>query len=118
MKDFNVIYINHHKIEYFEKSHTYYVDGKVVPSVSTLVERASQIYSWDDYSNVSQDVLENAAKKGTILHKIIENYDKYGIEPFEGFIDEFNNYIFIKEKYDIDCKQSEKIVLFCDDHNK
>lgn len=118
MKKNNVTYIHHHKIEYLDETHSYIVDGEEVPSVSTLVELASKKYSWDDYSLISQDVLDNAAKEGTIMHKIIENYEKYDVEPFEGFIDEFNNYLSLKEKYGIKCLKNEQIVLFCDDYDK
>jgi hypothetical protein len=57
-------------IEFFEKTHTYIVDGKETPSVTTVLNRLN------NYSYIDKDVLARAAKFGTAVHKATELYDK------------------------------------------
>lgn len=107
-------YIGNHHVEYYEEDHKYYVDGEEVLSVTNLVKIVSEAKYWDDYKNISPEVLRRAANKGTKLHKEIEDYETNGIE---GNSVEFHNYKRIKQLYDFECKESEQIVLYCDEDN-
>lgn len=49
-------------------SHTYRVDGQVVPSVTQILARLSA----EEYRFVDRDVMEDAALLGTAVHKMIE----------------------------------------------
>jgi hypothetical protein len=64
---------------YNEEFHTYRFDGKIIPSVTQLLED-------DTYINVDKEILEYAQRKGTLVHKEIEDYIKNGIK---GYTDEF-----------------------------
>ena len=110
--------INGHVVRFYDKNHRYTVDGVECISVSSIVKVASKYNSWDDYSNVSKSTLDHAAQKGTAMHKVIENYEKYGEVPQRLYVDEFNGYMYLKEKYKFKCLDNERIVLFCDDNDK
>lgn len=53
-----------------EKTHTYYLSGVKIPSVSEIIAPLS------DYSNINPDVLQRACRYGSAVHKTIELYLK------------------------------------------
>lgn len=76
MADWNKIENHFTELDFDERTHTYKLNGVVLPSVTTIMKPLSN----DKYSTVRADVLENAANKGSIVHNAIENYLKFGIE--------------------------------------
>ena len=73
------------KLIFFDKDHTYQVDGEIVPSVSEILRFMSR----EIYDTVNQYTLDNAADRGRRVHKACENIDRYGsceitrdIEPY------------------------------------
>ena len=79
---------------YNEEWHTYRLDGKIIPSVTRLLDDGS-------YLNVDPKILESAQIRGTLIHKEIENYLKHQIK---GYTDEFYEFLDIytnnKEKFE------------------
>ena len=75
------------QVEYNDEWHTYKLNGKIIPSVTTLLDTG-------EYINVPEALLEYARKKGTLVHKEIEEYlkeNKYGFtQEFEEFERLFN----------------------------
>lgn len=57
-----------------EASHTYAINGNVVPSVTQVLNAVGFI----DYSHVPADVLSAAQVRGTHVHKAIHYYLEYG----------------------------------------
>lgn len=57
-------------IEFDEATHTYKVDGKVLPSVTTITSILSNL----EYDGIDKEILIKAAEKGTKVHKAIEDY--------------------------------------------
>lgn len=55
------------QIEFIPDSHTYMVDGIIVPSVSQIMRPVSEKY----YNGISAQVLDHAAKRGTRVHQAI-----------------------------------------------
>lgn len=55
-------------VEYIEESHTYLVDGIIVPSVTQVL----QFKFPDKYKGVPGSVLNNKAEYGTKVHKLVE----------------------------------------------
>ena len=55
-------------VEYIGETHTYLVDGVIVPSVTQLL----QFKFPNKYSGIPQKVLDNKAEYGTKIHKLIE----------------------------------------------
>lgn len=83
--------INNHTLEYDDDTHTYIVDGIIVPSVTQLLGA-----KFNDYAGVSASVLEQASQKGTAMHKAIEQFERVGEENSST---ELRNYKFLKKHY-------------------
>lgn len=63
-------------LEFEDATHTYRLDGMEIPSVSTIIKPLSEI----EYREISEETLNNAAKKGTEVHNAIENWIKFEID--------------------------------------
>lgn len=96
--------INGRTLEFDEDYHCYLVDGIIVPSVTTILKAF-----FDDYSNVSQAVLERARERGTALHEAIEIYEKTGQESD---LKEFKNYLFLKNHFGFKSISNELPVFY------
>lgn len=72
-----------------DPTHTYRLDGLVIPSVSAIMEPLSKA----KYSRISEKTLDRAACKGTSVHNSIENWIKFEIEDvppeYKGYFDAF-----------------------------
>lgn len=77
------------KLEFDEETHTYTLEGKVLPSVTTLLNDGS-------YNNVDPEILKKACDRGTTIHKEIELYLKNGLN---GTTREFNEFLDIFTQY-------------------
>lgn len=97
-------YINGKRVDYIDETHTYYVDGIKVPSVTQIV--AAILPS--PYGDVEPTVLQQAANRGVALHKEIELYEKHQLL---GSSIEFNNYLFLKKYHRIQSLDNEKLVI-------
>jgi hypothetical protein len=81
-------------IEFIEESHTYLVDGVIVPSVTQIMKPMSEAY----YADIPSFVLNNAAGRGTRVHKTIEMYEKTGeMSTDEDVIPFLKNYLVAKK---------------------
>jgi hypothetical protein len=70
------------QVEYIEDFHTYKLNGKIIPSVTQLLDDGV-------YLDVDKDILEYAREKGTLVHKEIENYLKHSEMGFTAEFYEF-----------------------------
>ena len=77
------------QVEYNEFWHTYKLNGKIIPSVTQLLDTG-------EYNNVPEDFLEYSRQKGTLVHKEIEEYLKEGKK---GFTQEFEEFVRLFSKY-------------------
>ena len=80
-------------IRFDPESHTYTVNGNVVPNVTSILK---PLYS---YSGVNRQVLDDAAERGKNVHKICE-MEMYGIldessvhEEYAGYLSAFRKFI-------------------------
>ena len=108
--------IRGHTLEYDDESHTYLCDGLIVPSVTELIRD----YLGSKYDGVPADVLAEAARKGTLLHEVIESAEKsacaetYELSSDEAEMsDEFASYLRLKKEYGITCEGNEMPLLIC-----
>ena len=67
------------ELEFDEESHAYAVNGVEVPSVTQLLH----LLPGNDYANVPDYVLANAARRGTAVHEAIEYLMQFGIEEYD-----------------------------------
>lgn len=106
--------IRGHTLEYDDESHTYLCDGLIVPSVTEIIRE----YLGSKYDGVPDDVLAEAARKGTLLHEVIESAEKsasaetYELSSDEAEMsDEFSSYLRLKKEYGITCEGNEMPLL-------
>ena len=96
-------------LEFFPETHTYLYDGLMLQSVTQILG----VKYKNDYASVPPAVLDNAAKRGTAVHKAIENYNNSG---YDDGSEEVRNFKFLQKQYGFEVLDSElPIVIFKDD---
>lgn len=70
-------------LTYCEDWHTYRLNGKIIPSVTRLLDDGT-------YINIDPKILESAQMRGTLIHKEIEDYLKH---KEMGYTDEASEFI-------------------------
>ena len=70
------------QVEYIEDFHNYKLNGKIIPSVTQLLDDGV-------YLDVDKDILEYAREKGNLVHKEIENYLRHSEMGFTAEFYEF-----------------------------
>lgn len=84
-----------------EDNHEYRVDGVVYPSVSEVIRFISQ----ETYSNIDQRTLDNAADRGSRVHRTCEVLDKYRSAEYD---DDLEPYIMAYHQFLKDHKPTWK----------
>ena len=93
-------------LEYFDDTHTYLYDGLMLPSVTQILGAKFR----NDYASVPPAVLNNASKRGTAVHKAIENFNVSGYDDGSEAV---RNFKFLQKQYGFDVLDSElPIVIF------
>jgi hypothetical protein len=70
------------QVDYIEDFHCYKLNGKIIPSVTQLLDDGG-------YEGVDKSILDYARDKGTIVHKEIENYLRHSEMGFTAEFYEF-----------------------------
>jgi hypothetical protein len=91
-------------LEFFDDTHTYLVDGVIVPSITTLLN----VRFGRKYDRVAPDTLKRAADAGTMVHEAIETYCRTG-EAAE--LPEVHNFRFLQKKYKFEVLENEVPVI-------
>lgn len=99
--------INGHELEFIEDGHIYLVDGVIVPSITQMLS----VRFGNKYSNISPDILNAAAAKGTMIHATIEDYIR---NKTKSTIDEFRGFVFLQNAYRFTVKDVEVPVILFD----
>lgn len=94
-------------IEFIEETHTYIVDGIIVPSVSTIL--AQTIFK-DKYASVPDFVLQKAAEFGTAVHKAIETSEWIGLDDKQYQV--YMNYLKLVKRENIEPLVHEQVVSY------
>ncbi len=98
-----------HSLEYLDDTHTYLVDGVLVPSITQILK----IKFGQKYNYVRKDTLEITREKGTEVHKAIEEYCKNGVDVE---LKELKNFKFLQKHYNFEVLDNEvPIILFFND---
>lgn len=96
-------------LEYFDDTHTYLYDGLMLLSVTQILG----VKYKNDYASVPPAVLDNASKRGTAVHKAIENFNVSGYDDGSEAV---RNFKFLQKQYGFEVLDSElPIVIFKDD---
>lgn len=78
-------------LQFDEETHTYYVDGKPVESVTQILKKLFP----NKYADVSPEVLKRASERGTQIHRAIEAFCK----GFDDGSDEVKDFKFLRKNY-------------------
>lgn len=98
--------INGYTLEYDDESHTYIVDGVIVPSVTQILA----VKFGDKYTGVNRSTLERAANRGTAVHKAIEDFCKTGNDDGSK---EVHSFRFLQRYYGFNVLENETpIIIF------
>lgn len=109
MNNYEAWTIAGHDLEYFDDSHTYLVDGIVVPSITQMLKTRFG----NKYASVDASVLKQASMRGTEVHRAIEEYCKTGTESE---LPEVKNFKFLQKHYGFTVMENEvPVILFKDD---
>ena len=96
-------------LEFLPETHTYLYEGLMLPSVSQILCMKYK----NDYASVPPAVLNNAARRGTAVHKAIENFNVSGYDDGSEAV---RNFKFLQKQYGFEVLDSElPLVLFKDD---
>lgn len=102
--------LNNYTLEYDDETHTYLVDGVIVPSITQILG----VKFGNKYAGVNRSTLERAAERGTAIHKAIETYCK--TTELNTEYKEVRNFRFLKNKYGFDVLENERPIIlyrFC-----
>lgn len=109
MEEITTWNIKGHIVEFIDDIHQYLVDGCMVASVTQILG----VKYKNDYASVPPAVLENASKRGTAVHKAIENFNVSGYDDGSEAV---RNFKFLQKQYGFEVLDSElPIVIFKDD---
>lgn len=109
MEEITTWNIKGHTVEYIDDIHQYLVDGCMVDSVTQILG----VKYKNDYASVPPAVLDNASKRGTAVHKAIENFNVSGYDDGSEAV---RNFKFLQKQYGFEVLDSElPIVIFKDD---
>lgn len=99
-------------VEYVDEEHIYLINGVITKSVTQILH----LLFPDKYKNVDINILSAKAKYGTELHNYIEQYENGIITQKINYIQEisFKQYLKLKDKYNIEVIEQEKIVNYKD----
>lgn len=96
--------INGKTLEFDDETHTYFVDGIIVPSVTQLLNRKFG----HRYDNIPAETLKKAAEYGTMVHKAVEEWCKF---YKESDLREFKDFLFLKKHYDFVVLENELPII-------
>lgn len=83
--------INGRQLDFIEESHTYFVDGEKVESVTQILSRLFP----NKYADIDPGILKRAAQRGEQVHRAIEAFCK----GFDDGSDEVKDFNFLRKHY-------------------
>ena len=101
--------IKGYTLEYDDDTHTYIVDGVIVPSVTQILG----VKFGNKYAGVDHATLERAASRGTAIHEAIEKYCKGDETQIE--VKEVRNFRFLINYHVLNVLENETPVIIAKD---
>lgn len=98
--------LNQSNVIFDKDNHTYYIDGKQLNGITGILRK--RLFQ-DEYVGVSQEVLNNAAKRGSEIHYACECLDN-GLAVVTNYMAEVRAYKDLKEKNQLNHAATEYIV--------
>ena len=95
------------ELSFEPKKHVYKLNGILIPSVSEIMRPLSTA----EYGTIDENILAQAAERGSSVHEAIENYIKFEIEDcdpaYQAYFDAFLSW---KARYGVEIVASETAV--------
>lgn len=89
---------------FFDEGHKYTLDGEELPSVSELCRFLSR----EIYGEITQYKLDNAAERGTAVHKATEILDKYGtVDVQDDILPYLQAYLTFRKEHEVEWSKIE-----------
>jgi hypothetical protein len=89
---------------FFDEGHKYTLDGEELPSVSELCRFLSR----EIYCEITQYKLDNAAERGTAVHKATEILDKYGtVDVQDDILPYLQAYLTFRKEHEVEWSKIE-----------
>lgn len=101
-----MITLNKSSVVFKAEGHTYHLGEKQLQGITGVLSR--RLFK-DKYAGISQEVLNNAARRGTIVHELCDLVDSLGVVP-DGANQEAMNYLKLKEEKGLVSVASEYLV--------
>lgn len=98
------------QLEYSSNIHTYIYNGRIIPSVTQLVDKVLG----NNYKNIPERILKQASAKGTRMHECIEVLEEKGVLLDDEYGLEVVNYLRLMKEYELKALESEALVLYAD----
>lgn len=97
-------------LEYIDEQHIYVLDGRIIPSVSEIIN----IVLDNPYENIPSYILENAAEYGTEIHLILQEYEEGKNRDFYTIMQEItlDEYKRIKQEEEFEVIDQEKMIHY------
>lgn len=110
---------NGEEVKYYDDTHTYFVRGKEVPSITTLLK----VVYGDNYSAVDPDLLKRSSEYGTAVHKELDDLINlrelgYDIEDLIKYPETKNYFYYIEPLYKIKPLMTEQMVVLYNKDNE
>lgn len=100
--------LNYSKVEYDREAHIYTLNGVRLSGITKMIK--NQLFP-DEYKGISQDILNKAAIKGSLVHENCQYYDEFGVKPQT--LDSIQEEL-IKGGYDLDeALEKADYVYYC-----
>lgn len=97
------------RIRYEDRTHTYWIDGVRVPSITQALKCAT----YDEFDHVDAEVLRRKAEQGTGLAKMIEDHEAgtFDIEAYDPMLlPDYDAFVEWKWRSKVEILSCEKIV--------
>lgn len=89
---------------FFDEGHRYTLDGEELPSVSELCRFLSR----EIYGDIAQFRLDNAAQRGSAVHKACEVLDKFGsVDVQDDILPYVQAYLLFRKEHDVHWEKVE-----------
>ena len=96
------------KLLFYDPTHTYTLDGEVIPSVSEI----TRFMSREIYGDLQQNTLDRAAGRGSAVHKATEVLDKYGtVEASDDIVPYVRAYVQFLREHSVEWEMIEHAVV-------
>lgn len=106
------------EVIFYPDTHTYIVEGKILPSITTLL---TKVYG-DNYAAVNPEMLKRSAEYGTKIHNELQELiemrkDSPGVPLYSDYQEVENYFNYVEPIYQIEPILTEKVVVLYDAEN-